>query len=140
MSKQYSRYKKIVHRMHEKTYGYENISRQPHCNDRWRQLRKLYGLNPQYYLAGEGQNTIWMNAFEEDEKHPRGLDCDQTLRDNRSSYWKRKGYDWMQIKHIFQKENLAEVKRLRRKENLWRFCFAKVILVGGIKHVVRLQN
>lgn len=95
MSKQYSRYKKIVHRMHEKTYGYENISRKPHCNDRWRQLRKLYGLNPQYYLAGEGQNTIWMNAFEEDEKHPRGLDCDQTLRDNRSSYCKRKGYDWM---------------------------------------------
>lgn len=94
MSKQYSRYKKIVHRMHEKTYDYENISRQPHCNDRWRQLRKLYGLNPQYYLDGEGQNTIWMNAFEEDEKHPRGLDCDQTLRDNRSSYCKRKGYDW----------------------------------------------
>ena len=67
MSKQYPRYKKIVHRMHEKTYGYENISRQPHCNDRWRQLRKLYGLNPQYYLAGEGQNTIWMNAFEEEK-------------------------------------------------------------------------
>ena len=95
MGKQYSRCKKIIHRMHEKTYGYDNINRQPHRNDRWRQLRKLDGLNPQYYLAGVGQNTIWMNAFEEDEKHPRGLDCNQTLRDNRSIYCKRKEYDWM---------------------------------------------
>lgn len=82
---------KQVARRHEKYTLNDLSNNQPHCNDRWRALRKVYGLNAQYVICGLGKYSFWGNLFYADEKHPNGKDLSNTMLTRREQYLIRKG-------------------------------------------------
>lgn len=88
-----TRIKSDIHRADKYYEGDLSNDWQPHCNDRWRALRRSLGLNAQYTICGTGVYSFWGNFYVEDEKHPRGYAVDDILLARRQAYLQRKGLD-----------------------------------------------
>lgn len=94
MSNRNHRIKRVTRRREKYTLD-DLTNNQPHCNDRWRALRKLSCLNAQYVICGVGQYSFWSNVFYADEKHPDGKNLDSLMLKKREEYLHRKGITWL---------------------------------------------
>ena len=68
MSKRNRRIKLIVKRdrKHDAKYDPHYLNHQPHCNDRWRAIRKLNHYPASVVIGGAGEYSFWGNTIIDD--------------------------------------------------------------------------
>lgn len=100
MSKRNHIIKKLIKENHKAMLmdSYLGLDYQPHCNDRWRAIRKLNGYPESMELFLTGLNTYWSSILIDPRMEKLDLDKDPNVIPD--DYWLNKRLAWLKRKGI----------------------------------------